>query len=130
MEPIHLKFIDDLTLAEAVNLKTSLIHAPNHFEKPVPFHSRSEHFLPSNKSMVQQQLDELKQYAITNEMEINTKKSKIMIFNPRRRKTDFLPEIKLGDHKLEVVDEFKLLGVILRSDFSWKSNTDKSYAIF
>ena len=57
-------------------------------------------------------------------MKINNKKSKIMIFNPPRRKIDFLPEIKLDKVNLEVVDEFKLLGVIVKSDLTWKSNTD------
>ena len=124
MEPIHLKFIDDLTLAEAVNMKKSLLYAPNLLEKPLPFHSRSEHILPPNKSSVQQQLNELKRYSEKNELQINNKKSKVMVFNPPRRKIDFLPDLKLGDHQLEVVDEMKLLGVIVRSDLKWKSNTD------
>ena len=48
---IHLKFIDDLTLAEAVNLKKSLVYAPNNsWSRPVPFHCRSEHILPPDNS--------------------------------------------------------------------------------
>ena len=46
-----------------------------------------------------------------------------MVFNPPSRKIDFLPNKKLGDYQLEVVDEFKLLGVIVRSDMTWMSNT-------
>ena len=57
-------------------------------------------------------------------MVINEDKTKVMLFN-QGRKYDFLPNIttESGD-MLEVVEEFKLLGPVVRSDLSWRSNTE------
>ena len=45
---IHLKFVDDLTLAKAVNLPEKLLTV-NMNERPLPdsFHSRTGHSLPA-----------------------------------------------------------------------------------
>ena len=59
-------------------------------------------------------------------MKINEKKCKVMIFNTGR-KYDCMPQLTLsgqGDNYLEVVETFKLLGVIIRSDLKWSENTD------
>ena len=46
-----------------------------------------------------------------------------MLFNPCRS-IDFLPEIKLDGSQLDLVEEMKLLGVVIRSDLKWKDNTE------
>ena len=57
-------------------------------------------------------------------MVINGEQSKLMLFN-KGRNYDFLPEIKTeSGEMLEVVEELKLLGLVLRSDLSWQSNTE------
>ena len=56
-------------------------------------------------------------------MKINKKKTKVMLFNPCRS-IDFLPEIKLDGSQLDLVEDMKLLGVIIRSDLKWKDNTE------
>ena len=48
-------------------------------------------------------------------MQINSKKTKVMIFNTQR-KYDFLPQVHIDDKLLEVVEEFKLLGIVITSD--------------
>ena len=48
-------------------------------------------------------------------MKLNHKKTKLMIFMPR---------FVVGKYELEVVEETMLLGVKLRSDTSWESNTE------
>ena len=45
-----------------------------------------------------------------------------MLFNPCRS-TDFMPTIDLGGQQLEVVEQIRLLGVTIRSDLKWYSNT-------
>ena len=45
-----------------------------------------------------------------------------MVFNPCTSK-DFMPRIALGNQELEVVEETKLLGLIIRSDMKWITNT-------
>ena len=34
-----------------------------------------------------------------------------------------MPELEFGNDQLEVVDEFRLLGVVIRSDLRWHSNS-------
>ena len=55
-------------------------------------------------------------------MLINFKKTKLIVFNPCTS-IDFSPEFSLDGNDLEVVDEVRLLGLILRSDMKWTSNT-------
>jgi hypothetical protein len=56
-------------------------------------------------------------------MRLNYKKIKFILFNPCTSR-DFLPEFVLDNHEIELVDETKLLGLVLRSDLSWCSNTN------
>ena len=83
MNEIHLKFVDDLTMAEAIPLKEKLMDNPN---RPLPdnFHSRTGHALRPQDSKVYRQLEETKKYALDNGMKLNSKKTKLMLFNPAR----------------------------------------------
>ena len=56
-------------------------------------------------------------------MRLNYKKTKLILFNPVINR-DFLPKFNLKDINIEMVEEVKLLGVVIRSDLSWSSNTD------
>ena len=119
---IHLKYVDDLSLAETVNLSEKLVYAPDRMQ-PDTFHARTGHVLQPEDSAVYNQLVKTAVYASNNQMKINEKKTKLIVFNPCTS-LDFMPEFPLGTNQLEVVEEVKLLGVILRSDMSWKSNTE------
>ena len=55
-------------------------------------------------------------------MKINNNKTKIVVFN-QAKSVDILPEVKLDENKLEVVEETKLLVIILRNNLKWQSNT-------
>ena len=46
-----------------------------------------------------------------------------MLFNPCKSK-DFHPQFNLGEKDLEYVEEMKLLGVLIRTDLKWHSNTE------
>ena len=93
---IHLKYVDDLTLAEAVNLSEQLQYeSPSNRPLPDNFHARTCHRFPAENSAVQQQLIRTKEYAEVNDMKINEKKTKVMLFNPCRS-IDFTPDIQLG----------------------------------
>ena len=121
---IHLKYVDDLTLAEAVDLKDKLVQVPEDVRQmPDLFHARTGHVLPAENSNVHKQLIKTLDYATANEMEINYKKTKAITFNPCTS-VDFSPEISLNHNDLEVVDEVRLLGLIITSDLKWASNTN------
>ena len=64
-----------------------------------------------------------KEYADQNEMKINFKKTKVMLFNPCTS-IDFMPDLRLDNHELEVVEELKLLELVLQPDMKWGANTD------
>ena len=52
MTTIHLKFIDDLTVAESLNLKNQVIENPDKNQpRPLSLHYRSEHILPESESV-------------------------------------------------------------------------------
>ena len=121
LNELHLKYVDDLTVAESINLQDSLVPVKNR-TRPEQYHARTGHTLPIESSKVHKQLQETRKYCIRNEMKINEKKTKVMLFNPSKTK-DFMPDLRLGATELEVVSEIRLLGIIIQNDMKWKSNT-------
>ena len=87
--------MDDLTVAEAIKLKEKLTNdVDSTLDKPLEYHSRTYQILPPETSQVQKQLNYLSSYANTNEMKINVKKTKLMLFNTAK-KHDFTPSMKI-----------------------------------
>ena len=107
-----------------MNLKEQSERDPN----PTPvlprqYHERTGHTLKPENNVLQELLDKLKTYADENKMKINETKTKIMIFN-QATSIDVLPRVYMTPEKtLEVVEEMKLLGIMIRSDMKWSSNT-------
>ena len=61
-------------------------------------------------------------------MKVNAAKSKIMIFN-KSKSYDFPPEFSFKDGvNLEVLNETKLLCLVISTDLRWNSNTRAIYA--
>ena len=122
---IHMKYVDDLSLAQAINLKECVIPNPNPTH-PLNYHERTNHILPACNYTLQEDLNNVSNYANNHQMRINTEKCKVMMFNTGR-KIDAVPQLTLpgmGGKYLEVVESFKLLGVKIRSDLKWSENTD------
>ena len=121
---IHLKYVDDMTIAEAIKLKDILVPVPE-TQRPLPdnYHARTGHALPAEKSNVYKQLISTIHYAENNDMKINFKKTKLMIFNTGRV-MDFMPDLQVNGHDIEVAEEMKILGLIIRSDMKWSSNSE------
>ena len=126
MEKMHAKYVDDLTAAQSINLKDDL-RKDDHRDWPKPSSRRDrfEQVLPVDKNKIQHQLDDLERYAKENEMKLNSEKTKVMLFNASKL-NDFMPEVKVkeADENIEVVEEFKLLGVRITSDLKWDANTN------
>ena len=55
---------------------------------------------------------------------LNEKKTKSMIFN-NSRKHQFTSDLKLKGESLNIVNEAKLLGLIITNDLKWNRNTEK-----
>ena len=75
---MHIKYVDDLTILEALNLKESLIPNP---ERPLPdtYHSRLGLKLDPAKSKVYHEIDNIRRYANDNEMKLNVRKCKFIL---------------------------------------------------
>ena len=120
---MHAKYVDDLTVAEAINLRNVLnVENEDGLVRPLNFHQRTEQKLSDNSSQVEHQLDEIHQYAVTNDMKINQQKTKIMLFNTSTT-NDFQPDMNIEGVEIEVVEKMKLLGVIITNDLKWHENT-------
>jgi hypothetical protein len=121
---IHLKYVDDLAIGEAIKMKEMLISIPTE-NRPQPdcYRARTGHALQPEKSKVFSQLHQISEYASSNGMQLNYKKTKFMLFNPGTSR-DFLPAFNLDGHEIEMVEETRLLGLVLSSDLSWGPNTD------
>ena len=108
LKPTHMKYLDDLSLATAINLKENLVVDPE-LPRPLTYHERTNHILPHDRNTMQKHFDHLSKHANTHKMVINQNKSKVMLFN-QGRKYDFLPEVKTENGTmLQVVDELRLL---------------------
>ena len=116
------KWIDDMTVCNVVD-QQSLVPEDRQIPHPVPYHNRTGHRLPTNNPH-QLELDRIKLGISDNKMAINTLKTKSMLCSTWR-KYDFQPELQLKQgENLEVVQEIKLVGYMLRNDLKTCSNTN------
>ena len=117
------KYVDDLTLLESIDLKSTLCHAAP-IVGPPNLHEIPGLSFPVEQSILQHQLADLLEFTNTNKMKINFKKTKIIPFN-FSKKFDFLPQLHFPDSQpLEVIYETRLLGVILTSNLSWTAHVN------
>ena len=90
-----------------------------HISSNIPQHNqliRSEH-LKSTEFV-----KEINDWTEKNLMKLNEKKTHQIIFNFNKDK-QFTTEVKLKGEPLEIVEEVKLLGVIITNDLKWDKNT-------
>ena len=69
-------------------------------------------------------MDDTQNFAKENQMVINGKKTKTIVFN-KTRKWNFPPEVTLsGNQTIHNVNEIKLVGVMISRDLKWGPNTE------
>ena len=123
MERTKKKWIDDFSLFASIDLKKTLLPDTEPL-RPVPYRNRTEHTLPRKDNILQDEVDSVIKLSIDRKMQLNPLKTKAMIFNTLRNH-DVLPQIAAEDGSyIEVVEEQKILGFILRSDLKTISNTE------
>ena len=98
---LHLKYVDDLSIAEAVILKDNVLPAPVDRQQPDPYRARTGHVLIQENSEVFKQIHEIDKYASTNDMKLNLKKTKLMMFN-NCKSIDFLPAFSIDGHEIDL----------------------------
>ena len=114
--------MDDLTLAEKINLKKDLA-LNSEIVHPAQFHERTGHCLISSKCATQTKVNEIAEFAIENKMKINKNKCSVLLFN-RSKKFDFRPTGQLEEELFNVSENFKLLGVVISSDLKWHEHVN------
>ena len=115
------KYVDDLSLLEALDLQAKLIPAPP-IIGPLNLHEISGFTLPPDHSALQHQLADLLVFTENKKMKINHKKTKIIPFN-FSKKFDFLPLLYFPDSEpLEVIYKTRLLGVTITSNLTWTAH--------
>ena len=85
--------------------------------------SIDNHFVDQSNLKSQVYLNELSSWTNQKQMKLNTEKSKYMIFN-FSKKYSFNTRLNIEGEILQQVQEVKLLGLVLKEDLSWKSNTN------
>ena len=116
------KFIDDLSILEILNLLSIALSNYN-FQKHVASDiGIGNSYLEPKHIKSQEYLDKVSNWTRNQEMRLNCEKTKYMIFNPSKNH-QFNTRLEIEGQTIEQVKEAKLLGVIIRDDLSWKSNT-------
>ena len=116
------KFIDDLSILEIVNLISiglSSYNCRSHVPSDIGIDNL---YLDKSNIKSQVYLDKVSAWTEDKEMKLNTGKTKYMIFN-FSKKYNFNTRLELEGEILEQKQETTLLGLVLRDDLSWKSNT-------
>ena len=104
-----------MTQAIAIDIKKIAIKETN-LTNPVQYHERTGHTLPRSQNILQDELDKIVMFAEDHEMKINKTKTKVMIFNTSTS-VDIQPKLSIiNKDSLEVVEEIKLLGIILQTN--------------
>jgi hypothetical protein len=76
---------------------------------------------------VQQSLDSLHEWSVSNKLKLNPSKCQAMcVYFGKNNSPDI--ELRISDHSLAVVQKVKLLGVIIQEDLKWQGQVDNMYS--
>ena len=117
------KWVDDLTMLEIINLITIGLASYNFKQHVASDIGVDEKFLSSDKTKSQSYTDQICTWTEGMKMKLNEEKSKIMIIN-FTKKYQFSTRMMMNDKLLDIVDETKVLGLIISKDLTWRKNTD------
>ena len=122
---LNLKYVDDLSMLSALNLKSSLVADPIDRLRPLNYNEKTCQVLARSNNQLQSDLLSPQEFASKKLMKIKEKKTQIMKFNFSKAH-DFPPEFDIpGFHdELTVVRETKLLGVLVTKDLKQYVNPE------
>ena len=117
------KYIDDLSMLELVNL-ISIGIANHNFKVSVASDiGIGNKYLPPENIQSQTYIQNIEAWTHEKQMKLNVSKSKYMIFNFSKN-YQINTRLYMENELLQQVKETRLLGVIIRDDLSFKSNTN------
>ena len=115
------KFVDDLSVLEVINLLTiglSSFNFKQQIASDIPTHGQ---IIPNENLKSQKYLDQINNWTNEHKMVINAKKTKAMMFNFTHNH-QFTTRLQLQGQNIEVVEEMKILGTIVKNNLSWDEN--------
>ena len=95
------KYIDDITISESISW--------------------------SNVSVLQTAVDKVKDWSDKNNMKLNESKTKEMLISFKQNLA-LVPPLMINSNAVERVHTFKILGVLLSDDLSWKSHVNHMHS--
>ena len=78
-------------------------------------------------SKTQNDLYDVKRWCDKNKLTINVKKTKIVLFNVKPEQRLDLPLVKLSDQQLQLVNNYKYLGITVDQNLDMFSHIDNMY---
>ena len=117
-----LKFVDDLSTLEVINLILTGLASYNFKQHVASDIGVDQLFLPSDNIKSQTYLNKLSEWTDEKQMQLSEKKSKLMIIN-FTKKYQFSTRAKLNNTLLDIVDQTLLLGTVVSADMTWHRNT-------
>ena len=87
------KFLDDTSQMRAIDLKADLVTNEN-LTLPANYHERTGHVLDPTKNELQNDIDGFEEFTKSKNLQINPKKSSLMLFN-LSSSLDFQPSIRV-----------------------------------
>ena len=103
-----------------LNIGLSSFRVRESIPSNIPSHNQ---VIDSRHLRSQRYLDEINSWTEKNLMELNVKKTKSMVFN-FSKKFQFTTDLNLKNQKVEIIEQAKLLGLILTNDLKWEQNTN------
>ena len=116
------KYIDDLSMLEIVNLVSIGISSYNFKEHVASDIGIGSKYLPAENIKSQDYIENIERWTKTNLMKLNVDKSKYMIINYTQN-YQINTRLYMEEKLLQQISETRLLGLIIRDDLSFKSNT-------
>ena len=120
-EKNRIKFVDDLSVLEIINLLNIGLASHNmkqQIPNDIPIHGQ---VIPNFNLKSQKYIEEINSWTQNQQMIISEKKTKSMIINFTNN-YQFHTRLTLNSQNIEVVDKIKILGTIIERDLSWNEN--------
>lgn len=80
----------------------------------------------ANKNSINNELLNVSSWLTENKLSLNISKTKYMLFHHHQKhiSTDSIPQLEFDGNKIEYVDQFKFLGIIVDNNLNWKPHID------
>ena len=117
------KFIDDLSMLEIINLVSVGISSYNFKAHVASDIGVDNSYLPAVNIKTPGYIKSIEEWTNQKQMKLNSEKTKYMVINMTNN-YQINTRLHMEENVLTQVSETRLLGVILRDDLSFKSNTD------